>query len=90
MSMTAGLPPLRSVVLAPQAGISPDADSWRSKLLLQVLRETGDEMKRRRQTLREVLARNAAERGGGGASGGGSALCENLGNERLRKPRVFG
>ncbi|CAM9116440.1 unnamed protein product [Pylaiella littoralis] len=36
-------------------------DSWRDTLLLQALRETGEEMKRRRQTYREVRARHAAE-----------------------------
>lgn len=37
------------------------ASTWRDKLLLQALRETGEEMKRRRQTDREVRARHAAE-----------------------------
>lgn len=51
--------------------------TWRDKLLLQALRETGEEMKRRRQTHREVRARRAVEeeevairdgRGGGGSA----------------------
>lgn len=36
-------------------------DSWRENLLLQALRETGEEMKRRRQTHRQVHARHVAE-----------------------------
>lgn len=53
--------------------------SWRDTLLLQALRETGEEMKRRRQTHREVRARHAAEEeaaamcGGGGAKGSSSS-----------------
>lgn len=52
---------------------------WRDKLLLQALKETGEEMKRRRQTHKEVRARRAAEEeeaaarsGGGGGSSHGS------------------
>eukprot|EP00752_Nemacystus_decipiens_P005020 g4560.t1 len=54
--------------------------TWRDKLLLQALRETGDEMKRRRQTHKEVRARRAAEEeeaamhsGSGSGCGGGSS-----------------
>lgn len=42
-------------------GLPVLGDSWRDTLLLQALRETGEEMKRRRQTYREVRARHAAE-----------------------------
>ena len=52
--------------------------------MLQVLRETGEEMKRRRQTLQEVLARRAAE--GDGACIGDSNLVSHLGREGLRQP----
>lgn len=67
----------------------PDVDSWRSKLLLQVLRETGEEMKRRRQTLQEVLARHAAEAGGAGV-GDSSLGAQHLGREGLRQPGSSG
>ncbi|CBJ31908.1 Hypothetical leucine rich repeat calcium binding protein [Ectocarpus siliculosus] len=44
-----------------QGALPGEGDSWRNKLLLQALRETGEEMKRRRQTHREVRARHTAE-----------------------------
>ncbi|CAM9221678.1 unnamed protein product, partial [Ectocarpus sp. 8 AP-2014] len=44
-----------------QGALPGEEDSWRNKLLLQALRETGEEMKRRRQTHRDVRARHAAE-----------------------------
>ncbi|CAM9343850.1 unnamed protein product, partial [Scytosiphon promiscuus] len=47
----------------PGGGVPGLRDSWRNKLLLQALRETGEEMKRRRETHREVRARHAAEEG---------------------------
>lgn len=76
---------------ASQTAIPPDAESWRSKLLLQVLRETGEEMKRRRQTLQEVQARHAAEASGdAGSSGGDSASGVHFGKERLRTAGLSG
>ncbi|CAM9291885.1 unnamed protein product [Ectocarpus fasciculatus] len=52
----------RSVISCEVQGALPgEGDSWRNKLLLQALRETGEEMKRRRQTHREVRARHTAQ-----------------------------
>ena len=65
-----------------QAVIPPDVESWRSQLLLQVLRETGEEMRRRRQTLKEVLARHAAE--------GGSSTCIGRGEKGSLQPALSG
>lgn len=45
-------------------------DEWKAKLLLQALRETGEEMARRRQSVKQVLsqhARDKARHGRGGA-----------------------
>lgn len=39
-----------------------DTESWRNELLRQSLRETAEELGRRRQTLKEVRARHATER----------------------------
>lgn len=66
---------------------------WRDKLLLQALKETGEEMKRRRQTHKEVRARRAAEeeeaavRSGGG--GGNVAMVTlQAGGEGRWKPSL--
>lgn len=68
-----------------QEAVLPSLDSWRNKLLLQALRETGEEMKRRRQTLSEVLARHAAEAAEDGSNFSGGSLSRYAGGGGGRK-----
>lgn len=72
---------------APPGGFPNLGSGWRDKLLLQALRETGEEMKRRRRTHKEVRARRAAEEeeaamhsGGGSSSSAGSHGSGSHGN----------
>lgn len=61
-------------------------------MLLQAMRETGEEMKRRRQTLKQVTARHAAEEASGGGRrgyGGGYTLGHRPGLVRWVHSWVF-